>query len=96
MNLSSKYPSKNHPRGLQLAVYAASDAVRSMGIGWQDLLARVPADRIAVYASSAMGQLDLGRRGRNAASKPARQAHHLAQLPLWLAANARGISSTHM
>ena len=58
MNLSSKYPSKNHPRGLQLAVYAASDAVRSMGIGWQDLLARVPADRIAVYASSAMGQLD--------------------------------------
>jgi acetoacetyl-[acyl-carrier protein] synthase len=57
-NLGSKYPSKNHPRGLQMAIYGASDAVRSVGIEWRDLLARVPGDRIAVYASSAMGQLD--------------------------------------
>ncbi len=55
---ASRYPAKNHPRGLQLAVYAASDAVRSVGIAWSKLLERVPADRIAVYASSAMGQLD--------------------------------------
>ena len=54
----SKYPSKSHPRGLQLAVYAASDAVRSVGIPWPELLARVPGDRVAVYASAAMGQLD--------------------------------------
>ena len=58
LNLASKYPNKNHPRGLQLAVYGASDAVRSVGLPWQSLLARVPADRVAVYASSAMGQLD--------------------------------------
>ncbi|MBI4699669.1 MAG: beta-ketoacyl synthase [Deltaproteobacteria bacterium] len=54
----AKYPSKGHPRGLQLAVYGASDAVRSVGLAWPDLLARVPGDQVAVYASSAMGQLD--------------------------------------
>lgn len=56
--LSSKYPAKYHPRGLQMAVYGSSDAIRSVGIPWQELLARVPADRVSVYASSAMGQLD--------------------------------------
>jgi acetoacetyl-[acyl-carrier protein] synthase len=55
---STRYPAKKHPRGLQLAVYASSDAVRSVGIGWSRLLERVPADRVSVYASSAMGQLD--------------------------------------
>jgi acetoacetyl-[acyl-carrier protein] synthase len=55
---ATRYPAKNHPRGLQLAIYGASDAVRSTGIGWSRLLERVPGDRVAVYASSAMGQLD--------------------------------------
>jgi acetoacetyl-[acyl-carrier protein] synthase len=55
---ATRYPAKKHPRGLQLAVYGSSDAVRSVGIEWSRLLERVPADRIAVYASSAMGQLD--------------------------------------
>ncbi len=53
-----KHKSKTHPLGLQLAVYAASAAVRSVGIPWRDLLATVPGDQVAVYASSAMGQLD--------------------------------------
>ncbi|NQU63847.1 MAG: beta-ketoacyl synthase, partial [SAR324 cluster bacterium] len=56
---ASLYVSKNHPRGLQMAVYAATDAVRSMGIEWQTLLDLVEPDQIGVYASSAMGQLDL-------------------------------------
>ncbi len=55
---STRYPSKKHPRGLQLAIYASSDAVKSIGIEWKRLLDHVPADRVAVYASSAMGQLD--------------------------------------
>ena len=52
------YPSRNHPRGLQLTVYASSDAVQSMGIDWQQVAAAVSPDQIGVYASSAMGQLD--------------------------------------
>lgn len=57
-NPGSRYPGKNHPRALQLAVYGASDAVRSVGIEWSELLRSVPGDQVAVYASSAMGQLD--------------------------------------
>ncbi len=55
---ATRYPARHHARGLQLAVYGSSDAVRSVGIGWSRLLEQVPADRVAVYASSAMGQLD--------------------------------------
>ena len=52
------YQSRNHPRGLQLTVFAASDAVSSLGINWEQVKNRVPPDQISVYASSAMGQLD--------------------------------------
>jgi len=52
------YQSRNHPRGLQLAVYGASDALRSTGISIERLKEVVPPDQIAVYSASAMGQLD--------------------------------------
>ena len=52
------YPSRSHPRGLQLTVYGASDAVHSIGIDWTSLRRRVPPDAFAVYSGSAMGQLD--------------------------------------
>jgi acetoacetyl-[acyl-carrier protein] synthase len=52
------YPSRNHPRGLQMTVYAASDALGSMGLDWEMVAGRVAADQISVYAGSAMGQLD--------------------------------------
>lgn len=52
------YPSRNHPRGLQMTVYAASDALGSLGIDWERIQQRVPVDQISVYAGSAMGQLD--------------------------------------
>jgi acetoacetyl-[acyl-carrier protein] synthase len=52
------YQSRNHPRGLQMAVYAASDALRSMGIEYQSILDRLSPDQIAVFASNSIGQLD--------------------------------------
>jgi acetoacetyl-[acyl-carrier protein] synthase len=52
------YQSRSHPRGLQLAVYAASDALQSTGISLADLKAAVSGDQIAVYSGSAMGQLN--------------------------------------
>lgn len=55
---SSLYPARNHPRGLQLTVFAASDAINSMGIDWETVKQSVAADQIAVYAGSGMGQLD--------------------------------------
>ena len=52
------YASRNHPRGLQLAIYAASDAIRSTGLDWDHIQSLLPPEQISVYASSAMGQLD--------------------------------------
>jgi len=57
-NPGERYQSRNHPRGLQLTVFGASDAVRSTGIDLETLKARVAPDEIAVYSGSAMGQLD--------------------------------------
>jgi acetoacetyl-[acyl-carrier protein] synthase len=52
------YPSRNHPRGLQMTVYAASDALASIGLEWDAVASRVAPDQVSVYAGSAMGQLD--------------------------------------
>lgn len=52
------YPARSHPRGLQLAVYAASDAVQSVGVPWDAFTKRVAPDQFACYSGSAMGQLD--------------------------------------
>lgn len=52
------YPSRFHPRGLQLAIIASSDAVRSTGIDWSTIVNTVHPDEIGVYAASAMAQLD--------------------------------------
>ncbi|MBU3915239.1 beta-ketoacyl synthase [bacterium] len=52
------YNSNHHPRGLQMAVFAATDAIYSMGIDWERIKDVVEPDRIGVYASSGMGQLD--------------------------------------
>ncbi len=52
------YPSRNHPRALQMTIYAASDAIHSLGIDWETVRQRVAPDQISVYAGSAMGQLD--------------------------------------
>jgi acetoacetyl-[acyl-carrier protein] synthase len=52
------YPARSHPRGLQMTVYAASDALASIGVDWDTIRRHVPVDQMSVYAGSAMGQLD--------------------------------------
>ena len=52
------YNSRFHPKGLQLAITGASDAINSMGISWDDVLQKVSPDEIAVYAASGLGQTD--------------------------------------
>ncbi len=52
------YNSRFHPKGLQMTIVAASDAVLNTGIPWPTVTAHVPPDEIAVYAASAMAQLD--------------------------------------
>lgn len=55
---AAHYPSRQHPRALQLTVFGASDALESLGVEWADLRSRIAPDRIAVYAASAHGQID--------------------------------------
>lgn len=55
---SELYHSHFHPRGLQMTVVAATDALRSIGLPWQKIVDHVAPDEIAVYASSIMSQLD--------------------------------------
>ncbi|HET8704672.1 MAG TPA: beta-ketoacyl synthase N-terminal-like domain-containing protein, partial [Pseudomonadales bacterium] len=52
------YPSRHHPRALQMSVFAASDCIKSTGIPWEIVRNHLSPDQIAVYATSSMGQLD--------------------------------------
>ncbi|TRX75303.1 beta-ketoacyl synthase [Pseudomonas mangiferae] len=52
------YNSHFHPRGLQLAIVAATDALRSVGLPWETIVDRVEPDEVAVFAGSIMSQLD--------------------------------------
>ena len=52
------YNSPNHPRGLKLAVYGASDALNSLGFEWEEILTHIKPDEVAVYGGSALSQID--------------------------------------
>ncbi len=52
------YASRNHPRALQMAIFAISDALGDLGIDWATVAGRVRPDQVAVYASNAMSQMD--------------------------------------
>ena len=51
------YNSRFQPRGLQMAVAGASDAIHSLGVPWEKICAAVRPDEIGTYAACAMGQL---------------------------------------
>ncbi|AQU85318.1 MAG: beta-ketoacyl synthase [Halomonas sp.] len=52
------YRSVHHPRGLSMAVFAASDCLGASGFVWEDLRQQLNPDHIAVYAGNSIGQLD--------------------------------------
>jgi len=56
-NPGDHYPSRSQPRGLQMAIAGASDALHSLGIDWDLVCAKVRPDEIGMYAASALGQL---------------------------------------
>ena len=52
------YPSRNHPRTLQLALFALSDCWLSSGLKWHQIKQRIAPDQVAVFAGSSIGQMD--------------------------------------
>jgi acetoacetyl-[acyl-carrier protein] synthase len=84
----SLYPGRGHPRAIQIALFAANDALGSLGLDWSTLMQHVPPDRVSVYAGSAMGQLDqegtgglLGSRYRGSRPTSKQVPLGLAQMP---------------
>ena len=54
---AAQYSSRFHPRGLQLALLGASDALASIGIPWDKIAASIRPDEVGVYCTSIMGQV---------------------------------------
>lgn len=57
-DISKLYNSRFQPRGLQMALFGATDALRSMGIEWETVLEHIQPDQVGVYSSSGFGQMD--------------------------------------
>ncbi|QTF94337.1 beta-ketoacyl synthase [Halomonas sp. BM-2019] len=55
---SRLYRSVHHPRGLSMAIFAASDCLGDSGLSWDGLRDRLDPDEVAVYAGNSIGQLD--------------------------------------
>ncbi len=56
-NPANLYNSRYQPRGLQATIFAATDAIRSSGIEWDDILERISPDQIGTYSASVAGQM---------------------------------------
>ena len=52
------YPSRNHPRTLQLALFALSDCWLSSGLQWNQIKQHIAPNQVAVFAGSSIGQMD--------------------------------------
>lgn len=57
-DISELYNSRFQPRGLQMALFGATDALRSVGIEWETILEHINPDQVGVYSSSGFGQMD--------------------------------------
>jgi acetoacetyl-[acyl-carrier protein] synthase len=57
-DIGELYNSRFQPRGLQMALFGATDALRSVGIEWQTILEHINPDQVGVYSSSGFGQMD--------------------------------------
>jgi acetoacetyl-[acyl-carrier protein] synthase len=55
---AEQYSSRFHPKGLQMTVIGASDAINSLGIPWDQVMSKVHPDEVAVFAASGLGQTD--------------------------------------
>ena len=81
-DVASLYNSKHHPRGLQLALYAAADALGNLGMNADDIKQHMRPDDIAVYMGSTAGQLDMQGFGGMLCAPLLGQRNTSRQLPM--------------
>ncbi|MFC3031257.1 beta-ketoacyl synthase [Pseudoalteromonas fenneropenaei] len=52
------YNSRYQPRGLQVTIFAATDAIKSTGLDWQKVMNSVEPDKVGTYSASVAGQVN--------------------------------------
>ena len=57
-NPAKTYNSRQHPRGLAMTVFGLSDAVLSLGLPWEEILLKVPRQKISCVSGCADAQAD--------------------------------------
>ena len=57
-NPAKTYNSRQHPRGLAMTVFGLSDAVLSLGLPWEEILSKVPRQKISCVSGCAVAQAD--------------------------------------
>ena len=54
----SLYPSRQHPKAIEMTVFGMSDTLGQFGINWSEIQKKVSPDQIAVFSGSAIGNMD--------------------------------------
>ena len=57
-NPASTYNSRQHPRGLAMTIFGLSDAVKSLGLPWEEILQKIPRQKISCVSGCAVAQAD--------------------------------------
>ncbi|EKO37018.1 beta-ketoacyl synthase, C-terminal domain protein [SAR86 cluster bacterium SAR86E] len=57
-NPADTYNSRQHPRGLAMTIFGLSDAVMSLGLPWEEILQKVPREKISCVSGCAVAQAD--------------------------------------
>ena len=57
-NPASTYNSRQHPRGLAMTIFGLSDAVKSLGLSWEEILQKIPRQNISCVSGCAVAQAD--------------------------------------
>ena len=55
---ATTYNSRQHPRSLAMTIFGLSDAVLSLGMPWEEILKRVPRQKISCVSGCAVAQAD--------------------------------------
>ena len=57
-NPADTYNSRQHPRSLAMTIFGLSDAVMSLGLPWEEILLKVPRQKISCVSGCAVAQAD--------------------------------------
>ena len=57
-NPATTYNSRQHPRGLAMTIFGLSDAVKSLGLPWEEILKIIPRQKISCVSGCAVAQAD--------------------------------------